>query len=851
MQTRSLVISLLLAGCTGDGLDAYYATDLSAPEASGITQASEDGNVGGDTITISGANFGADTEAITVIFGSLNAKVISVNEESLTVQVPGGPVQGGNVAVTVGTRGGQAEVPGGYTYDVGDMLEDQGGYVLVQNGWESCLLGMGIDNEQTDCDSSAWQGHTGITAQANFLKEAVFPNMHSMYISWGGANDIAGEWKLQTPGQGANAFDAENNYKDLMRDDIRGVQIRNLDWEEAESLPDEEWCADLNNAATFTYGGGFVDGTYFPEASVDGEALGLSWLEEADGETCSELDGHRWVHRPELNFCMTQEADTPQTNIFSADWPVGAPFFAGVVDKGDYTALSSNAAVNVQVNIHDIGVEQDLLLPPPVTFYGTDGWDNPYADQGLDDSFFAFFGLDSCADSDGSGEFDLLDSGLRMEWTPYRGGLSPVGDGQTSFVEAGRTQVKLSLLLFDVGWLGGIGTPVRASITVPDIHNVDPETGRSAIDVPAWLLYQFPSTSASWGSLAGQGAQSFFNWGNPESGSYGYLIVTIDRITEYTIHTDGMDGDLVFAYSTGDQTFLAWDNPLENPTSCRDCIDNDGDGWQDSDDPDCWGRDDEDDSTYGEYTCNDGVDNDGDGDVDSEDDDCEDGRDAESLECGDGVDNDEDGWIDMDDPDCTNGVNEDNTTLGRSSCNDLVDNDADGWIDAEDPVCETAALEETDGFTAAHCNDGIDNDGHGDVDRDDLMCVMEGAAFEFEQIDPLEAECADGMDNDEDGYLDGNDPDCEFSPWGFERRTSRDPETFPGIDQCYNGLDDDGDGAIDAMDPGCWNGSGVPDGYLDDESAADPEGGGDTGSSGDTGDSGDTGEDEDTGAVGE
>jgi len=544
---------------------------------------------------------------------------------------------------------------------------------------------------------------------------------------------------------------------------------------------------------------------------------------------------------------MTQEADTPQTNMFEADWTVGAPFFTGVVDRGDYTSLTSLAAADVRVDVPEIDVSENLILPPPVKFYATDGWDNPYADQGLDDSYFAYFGLDSCEDTNDNGEFDLLDSAMRMEWEPYFGPLTGVGDGKTSFVRAGRTQVKLTVMLFDIGWLGGIGTPIRASITVPDDNNYDPETGRASIDVPAWLMYQFPSASATWGTVAGQGTQSFYNWGNPESGYYGYLIMTIDRITEYTVHTEGLSGDLVFAYATGDNAFLVWNNPLETTSSCRDCIDNDGDGWSDNDDPDCFRGEEENNTTYGDTSCNDGLDNDGDGMIDSEDDDCENGRGAESLECGDGEDNDGDGWVDQDDPDCTIGVNEDNVSFGRYTCNDLVDNDEDGWVDRDDPACTGATDAETDGFTGVECNDGIDNDGHGDVDADDLMCVLEGASFELEQKD-LTSECADGLDNDEDGYTDANDPDCEYSPWGFERRTSRDPEVFKGIDECYNGIDDDADGAIDAADPGCWTDAGVPDGYIDDESLADPEGGDDTGESGDTGSSEDTGASADTGS---
>jgi hypothetical protein len=668
-----------------------------------------------------------------------------------------------------------------------------------------------------------------------------------MYISWGGGSDIAGEWKLQTPGQGSNSVDAENAYEALLRDDISGLRLVNLGFGEAESLPDDEWCADLNNLATYRYQGGFDGEEYFAAHDVTGDDLGLNLGQEAvDASECSEQKGQRLTYRPELNFCMTQEADTPQTNMFSADWTVGAPFFSGVKDQGDFTGLDSLTEAQIRLDVPEIGVEEKLIVPPPVKFFGTDGWDNPYASQGLDDSYFAYFGLESCADTNENGGFDLLDSALTMEWAPYRGDLTPNTNGETTRVKDSRTQVKLSLLLFDVGWLGGIGTPIRASITVPDDHNFNEETGMASIDVPSWLLYQFPSASGSWGSIAGQGAQSFYSWGNPESGSYGYLIVTIDRITEYTVAASGLSGDLVFAYATGDQAFLVWDNPLESGSSCRDCQDNDGDGWTDALDPDCRYGDNEDNSTFGDFSCNDGIDNDSDGVIDSDDDDCESGRGAESQECGDELDNDGDGWVDQEDPDCTTGVNEDNTTFGRYTCNDLEDNDGDGWIDMDDPACSGATDAETDGLTAAQCNDGIDNDGHGDVDSEDLMCVMEGAAFELEEQE-LVSECADGIDNDEDGFTDANDPDCEFSPWGFERRDFRDPSIFAGIDECYNGIDDDGDGAIDAADPGCWTSDGTPDGYLDDESAADPEGGVDTGEAGEPSDGLDTGSSADTG----
>ena len=210
MKTFSILAALLTTACaTGDGLDPYYSGRADAPTAEEISQTSEDGNVGGDVVTITGSRFGGDTTAITVVFGSLNAEVLSVSEDSLTVRVPQGPVQGGQVEVRIGTRGGRATVPGGYTYEVGEMLADQAGYVLVQNAWESCLMGMGVDNEQTDCGSSASVGYTGVSAQATFLDDAIFPNMHSMYISWGGGSDMRRVAVLESRSK-VNHFDLFN-----------------------------------------------------------------------------------------------------------------------------------------------------------------------------------------------------------------------------------------------------------------------------------------------------------------------------------------------------------------------------------------------------------------------------------------------------------------------------------------------------------------------------------------------------------------------------------------------------------------------------------------------------------------
>ena len=86
---------------------------------------------------------------------------------------------------------------------------------------------------------------------------------------------------------------------------------------------------------------------------------------------------------------------------------------------------------------------------------------------------------------------------------------------------------------------------------------------------------------------------------------------------------------------------------------CDNGIDEDGDGWVDEDDPDCW------DGTLeagfeASFECNDGLDNDGEGGTDSADEQCEraDGVEAAEADCTDGIDNDLDNDVDCMDWDC-------------------------------------------------------------------------------------------------------------------------------------------------------------------------------------------------------
>jgi len=186
---------------------------------------------------------------------------------------------------------------------------------------------------------------------------------------------------------------------------------------------------------------------------------------------------------------------------------------------------------------------------------------------------------------------------------------------------------------------------------------------------------------------------------------------------------------------------------------CDDGIDNDGDGFVDCDDQDC----------YETATCNptveicdDGIDNDGDGFVDCDDVDCFDDCGAEyEFDCGDGIDNDDDGKIDCDDEDCAQNTEE----CGGGAewvCDDGEDNDNDGLIDCEDPDCANDCGVDYE----THCGDAIDNDNDGLTDCEDPDCATDeefcGAGMEWT--------CDDGEDNDNDGLIDCEDPDCTGTP---------------------------------------------------------------------------------------
>jgi hypothetical protein len=602
------------------------------------------------------------------------------------------------------------------------------------------------------------------------------------------------------------------------------------------------WCADLPSQSSFVYngtdsltvtesgGGGLGAPTsgeeietnnYYENVSVS--PIGSLSSEYGDATGC--YPGAKEYEISEMNFCMQKEYEEGQSFVYEPEWPIFPNFFRGELEG----SLLDSSSIDVELQVEKVEFVDSvtdskntvgITLPPYSLFEDATGRGTTWSVQEISST---------CPQDDGDDATPIADNSIVLwEWEPVDWvNLSP-GESVSSVT----SYVKVGISFFNLGWYGGEGTPLKATITVPDNYNYDEETGKSQLSLPAWVLYSFPTIKNDYGysqAALGQG-EVWSGYANPNQHDYGFLIITMDRVTEYTMKakmqtnvagdSQEIEGDFVFAYSTGDMGFFNYSNPLDSGETCNDCLDNDGDGWTDSKDPDCVNGDEET-EIITENTCNDGLDNDNDGLIDSADENCEDGLSAESAECSDGIDNDEDGWTDAADPDCISGIFEDSTAEG-GTCNDGLDNDADGYIDALDLGCDSADSSENDGYFDGdgdgvpdfECNNGLDDDGHGDVDSEDYRCFTRGA--DETESTTFVANCANGEDDDEDGYIDGNDPDCERTVTQ-EDKAFYDVEIYPWAPDCYNGIDDDADGVVDALDLDCVNESGEADGYINSE----------------------------------
>ncbi len=212
--------------------------------------------------------------------------------------------------------------------------------------------------------------------------------------------------------------------------------------------------------------------------------------------------------------------------------------------------------------------------------------------------------------------------------------------------------------------------------------------------------------------------------------------------------------------------------------NCTNTIDDDGDGLVDCDDPDC--------ANFGgcnpESDCFNGIDDNGNGLVDCDDPWCVFQGLCPETECNDLTDNDGDGLMDCQDSDCPN------YPCPPEDCSNGVDDNLDGWTDCDDISCYC----EPPCWGGEDCSDGTDDDYDGAVDCNDCECYFQ---------EPCVGEiCDNGIDDEGDGFEDCDDPECEDFPGCGE-----DPET-----DCDDFQDNDMDGVTDCDDPDC-----IDDPYCD------------------------------------
>jgi hypothetical protein len=833
IHRAAVVVALLGSACSfGDTLEPYYSGG--GPELSSLSVSEEQGNVGGQTTTISGSGFGEDLTLITVVFGSQNANILSVSDSSIDVLVPRGPVEGGWVDVTVGTADGQDRAEDVYHYDTRlgaevDIFENQVAYISITNDYFSC--GGGIGNVLTnpslmaaygwteadieggiagwegpeDPKFSPWEtfcnegltfgGYVGIDGRSELL-EFPYPRLHTLYAGYrngfGGNVDLSpGEWSVQVPPQEVIGVDLEGFYDD-QRYEIDDFVVTNVDVREAVSGEDRAWCADLSALTDVGWdatGSSDEDGCEYRDFSTN--APFYKELEDCSGSNGKQYD------LSEMQFCQADDYENTRSYRYEAEWPVGDYFFKGADSNGDLALMSP---VTIQLDVPEAGIEGvQVVLPEAAVFRGEVGWNVDAFGTALQGALKGAYGLvgfsDTCADSDGDGESTAEDIAATVSWMPSEAKIS-TGDG----VVGGRTYVRFSIQAAGFGWYGGEGAIMKATITVDDEYNVDEETGESTLAIPASVLYQVPTMLQDFGGFSSDGEESTtdecgefipdadiqFEWADPDVVNYGFVITQAERITEYAIEAEALRPEgaaasaptptLGFAYSTGDIGYTIFGTASDGSPSWLNPAD-------------------------GQTSCGDCADNDGDGWSDVNDPDCTvtdvdgDGiSDADSSQlsednarfgltsCNDLVDNDDDGDIDSEDDDCNRATDE------ESNCSDREDNDGDGWEDRDDIDCQEGGIGYEDGFSEFECNDDIDNDGDGAIDTEESEC---------RRPTDRETNCNDGIDNDEDSLIDDADPECVDEFDGVENvRNSTDTT-------CNDGVDNDGDGWFDLEDPDC------------------------------------------------
>ncbi len=278
---------------------------------------------------------------------------------------------------------------------------------------------------------------------------------------------------------------------------------------------------------------------------------------------------------------------------------------------------------------------------------------------------------------------------------------------------------------------------------------------------------------------------------------------------------------------------------------CNNTLDDDCDDLTDTDDPDCrecadgaiqycltglqgvchagtetctggfWGNCTPDEEPVTEV-CNDTLDNDCDGWVDTEDSDCQDCTSGDTRACPTGLL----GVCSAGTQNCTGGfwdscVQDDEASA--EACNDTLDNDCDGETDAEDldcvvPDCTGNATQPCDTGEEGVCAAGTQTCSAGSWGS----CVRDD--------EPSSEDCGDTLDNDCDGLTNLDDTDCQDCIPGNVTSCSTGllgmcsagtqnctagfwgtcvQDVQPSAELCSNSLDDDCDGLKDAADNDC------------------------------------------------
>lgn len=553
-MNRPMILSvlMLLASCDG-GLQPYYGDGV-GPTLSKVSPDSENGNIGGGTAVITGSGFGSDPAGVMVLFGVNNARILDISDSELTVEVPSGPIAGGDVPVTVATATGLSTST--YTYDLNDNADGdptaykQIGYVQVNNFWESCYGGLSNRLDETyggiGCTDFAYMGWTGTDGAAEGYNFSYPSLQSSLYGFFGGIDVGTDTWKIERPAVSGYAAGIDD-----LRQDLGRVYLEN------DYFDNDDICVDMGPVTAYQLG----NRVKYGNGDTD---PGLPTVVDCDKDEGKE-PGVLTYRGDRMEFCAPADAVGVPTWSYVADWPIADNFFRAEKEPGfQGEPMDDVVPSEVKLTVEGAGIEDVKLdLPESLIVYADQGF-NELIEGTPTPDLWSLATFSGCLDDDDREGESLEDVGFSFYWTPSEVNYTNVedcGDAcEPGDVVAVETFVRITINQLPLGWFGGNGLATRAVITVPDSYETERLDGTevSRVDVPAWVLYQFPTTTIPSATTTG-GA-------SPTAVGKGYMVITVDRITNYSVFgqlADGTRGVVAMSYVTGDFGFYDWNNPLE------------------------------------------------------------------------------------------------------------------------------------------------------------------------------------------------------------------------------------------------------------------------------------------------